>query len=70
MVLNDKDFRELTRKHYLSMAKHPGLFMKEIVRKAKFLWWLTGIRKPGQVRRTIGTRFFFGLRRLLQILPE
>lgn len=70
MVLSDKDFREVNRTCYKALVKHPILLAKDIVTKAKFLWWLTGIRPQDKVRRTTGTRFFYALRKLLRKVPE
>lgn len=53
------------REYYRYLAKHPVLLAREVSRKAKFLWWITGIRHPEQIRRTTGTVFFFWLRRLM-----
>lgn len=68
-VLTDEEFFENQREIRRYCVRHPIKGAREAIRKIKFLWRITGIRKPDQIRRTAGTRFFFWLRGLLQKIP-
>ena len=70
MILTDEQRRTIRVKQMRYLIRHPFRMAEEITRKAKFLWWITGIRTPDKIRCTAGIKFFFALRRLLGMMPE